>query len=814
MKLNISNSVMCRFLLIILMNIGCFFIEKPVKANVRIDFNRLKPINIGKTPFQNKMLFIEIKDGKYFFRIPDTLLGRDILVVNRILKSGVQLRKPEDGGGYAMDIISEKVIRFEKGPRGKIFLKQISYLEPPGDSLNTMHQSILQSNTQAIVMAFDNKEQTSQHSVLIEVSDLIKGDNDLLFFGEKEKRGYRLGSFQPDKSFVDTVQSFSENVEIKAAKTYSRIPSTALVYPPPPVEASFATVELNSSWILLPKIPMKPRMADDRIGYYTADCIDYSINPYGVKKVRMITRWRLEPKPEDISRYLNGELVEPKKPIVFYIDPTTPAKWAPYIMKGINAWQKAFEKAGFKNAIYALKAPQNDASWSIADAKHSAMIWVPSAMANGSGFHVHDPRSGEIIESHANLDHNITSILQKWYTIQAGAIDPRARKPVFDDELMGKLIAYVSSHEVGHALGFPHNYLASSTVQVEKLRDKTWVEAHGHTPSIMDYARFNYVAQPEDGITEPGILPRIGAYDEWAVEWGYRWFPENTKEQPVLNKLVLERTNQNITLRHSPENGPDDPRNLNIDLGDDAMLAGRYGIKNLKRILPNLLDWTYEEGQNFEKTKEMYLQLLDQFGAYTSFARANIGGTYYNQLTADQQGAAVEFVPKAIQKRAMAFLQQELFSTPEWLMNHKLFDKIGESGLEAIGKQQSLELGRILSTNTLNTLLKFEANDGQNAYTLNEMLTELQTGLFSEVKLMQPISMPRRDLQKLFVEKMQVLIAPQKSTYGQSNPLTLDISSEIKSQLKALHTIIATALPNIRDAQTQKHLSDLKERLK
>ena len=370
--------------------------------------------------------------------------------------------------------------------------------------------------------------------------------------------------------------------------------------------------------VLLPKVPMKPRYFDPRVGYFATGYTDFDANPQGIEEIRMITRWRLEPKPEDVEKYKRGELVEPQKQIVYYIDPATPRKWVPYLIQGVNDWNVAFEKAGFKNAITAKVAPVNDPTWSLEDASHSAIVYKPSDVANASGPHVHDPRSGEILESHINWYHNVMNLVRDWYFIQTAAVDPEARTLRFPDSLMGQLIRFVSSHEVGHTLGLRHNWGSSSTVPVENLRNKAWVEANGHTPSIMDYARFNYVAQPEDNISEKGLFPRIGDYDKWAIEWGYKWMPDaNTPEDevPILNKMTMEKL-KDKRYWFGTETDQDDPRGQNEDLGDNAMKASAYGIKNLQRILVKLPEWTKEANKDYSSLNEMYQQLVAVWQIY------------------------------------------------------------------------------------------------------------------------------------------------------------------------------------------------------
>jgi hypothetical protein len=461
--------------------------------------------------------------AQYFFEIPDTLLNRDILVVNRISQAAAGTSV------YAGDQIAENVIRFDLGPSNTIFMRRMVFAENSSDSTeNGMYRAVLKSNLQPIVAAFPVKacgEDTIAKSYVIDVTSFLQSENEISYFSTVTKKSLSLGAVQNDKSYIVFIKPYATNLEIRTVRTYLTANQTA-ANSETSSPASLTTYELNSSLLLLPKEPMKARYADERVGYFIRKYVDFDSKPQGVRERAMITRWRLEPKAEDRETYLKGELVEPENPIIYYIDPATPKKWIPYLIAGINDWQVAFEQAGFKNAIQAITVPENDSLWSIDDARHNVLVYKASSIANASGPHVHDPRSGEILETHINWYHNIMQLVHNWYMIQAGAIDPRARTMQFDDKLMGQLIRFVSSHEVGHTLGLRHNYGSSSTVPVEKLRDKAFVEKYGHTPSIMDYARFNYVAQPEDSIGEAGIFPRIGDYDKWAIEWGYRWLPK------------------------------------------------------------------------------------------------------------------------------------------------------------------------------------------------------------------------------------------------------------------------------------------------
>ena len=617
-----------------------------------------KEVITDKAKTDDGLFKVHKVDDKWYFEIADEYLNRDILVVNRLSKAGAGMRV---GGffGYAGDDISRNVIQFQKGPNNKVFLRTISFAEYTKDSTSPMYTSVNKSNIQPIAASFDIKAFSKDSmGTVIDITDYINGDNDVLHFSSGTKSTLRISAIQSDKSYVESVKSFPINVEIKTVKTYGRAPAAPGIAGPAPT--GNLTVEINSSLVLLPKVPMQPRYFDKRVGYFTTGYTDYDANPQGVEDIIMVKRWRLEPKEEDAEKYKRGELAEPKKPIIFYIDPATPKKWVPYLIMGVNDWQAAFEKAGFKNAIMAKMAPtkQEDSTWSLDDARNSAIVYKPSNIANASGPSIADPRSGEIMESHINWYHNIMELLRDWYMIQCSPSDPRARKMVFDDELMGQLIRFVSSHEVGHTLGLRHNFGSSSTVPVENLRNKAWVEANGHTPSIMDYARFNYVAQPEDNISQKGLFPRIGDYDNWAIEWGYRLFPQHKNadaEKSDLNKWIIEKLKNRRLWWGDGESNQDDSRNQTEDLGDDAVKSGMYGIKNLQRIVPNLMQWTKEDNKDYGGLQGMYEQVQGQFLRYSVHIARNVGGIMLTPKMVEESGPVYENVSEAKQKESVDF---------------------------------------------------------------------------------------------------------------------------------------------------------------
>ncbi|WP_302559628.1 zinc-dependent metalloprotease [Phocaeicola coprocola] len=725
----------------------------PVKQNI----NGLKPYAQVITPKAKSsfgFLTVHKVDNNYFFEIPDSMLNRDILIVNRISKAPTSRQKSRVG--YPGDILGSKVIRFENKDNKRILVREYSYRER-SENKDGMFQSVRNSNTQPIVANFGIetiKKDSLTRNYVINVSVFLQKENPLFSFDADSKEYIGLLNMVGEGTYIDTLKAFPKNIEISTTVTYqskkgmSNVGFLETGSPRIPL-----TYELNSSMVLLPEVPMKARLFDPRVGYFTVGYTDFDSNPQGIEYKKLITRWRLEPKDE--AAYLRGELVEPKKPIIIYIDPATPKKWVPYLIQGVNDWQVAFEKAGFKNAIYALEAPTDDPSWSLEDARHSAIVYKPSDIPNASGPHINDPRTGEILETHINWYHNVMSLLRDWYMIQAGTIDEAARKMQLDDELMGQLIRFVSSHEVGHTLGLRHNFGSSHTVPVEKLRDKAWVEANGHTPSIMDYARFNYVAQPEDGITRAGIFPRIGIYDKWSIEWGYRWLPQfQTPEDEVAfsNQSIIKKLKTDVRYTFGTESDPNDPRNQSEDLGDDSMLASLYGIKNLKRIVPQILTWSYEPNKSYAGAGEIYSGVVSQFNRYLGHVTKNVAGIYSNSITVEQTDEiAREFVPANIQKRAIAFLNEQLFTTPEWLIDRQLMEKAKILPVNVICSLQSGVLARLINKNTLDKMSENEILNGKKAYTSAQMFNDLKKVIWSNLG---QSDIYKRNMQKAYVENL------------------------------------------------------------
>ncbi|HXB34790.1 MAG TPA: zinc-dependent metalloprotease [Puia sp.] len=763
-------------------------------------------------------------EDKWYFEIADSMMGREFMAVTRFGKTG-------GGGTYGGELANQQTLEWEKGPSNVLFLRVVT-LVSAADSTNKIYTAVRNSTVHPIAVAFDIKAYgKDSSSVVIDVSDFFKGDNSPIGIPQGIKGRMHLGGIAADRSYIEQINTFPINTEVRSVKTFTAgggPPSPfSLILPSPFDAAGAVTLEMNTSLILLPAVPMSKRLFDARVGYFADDYTIYSDDQQKIDNQEFIVRWRLEPRPEDRGRWQRGELVEPRKPIIYYIDPATPRKWVPYLIRGINDWQAAFEKAGFKNAIQGREWPVGDSTMSLEDARYSVLRYFASDIENAYGPNVHDPRSGEIIESHIGWYHNIMELLHNWYMIQAAAVDPRGRKMQLDDSLMGNLIRFVSSHEIGHTLGLRHNMGASSTVPVEKLRDKAWLDVHGHTPSIMDYARFNYVAQPEDSIPEADLFPRIGEYDRWAIQWGYAYSgtADPKAEAKVLNRWIIDSLGSNPRLWFGGEGFNQDPRSQMEDLGDNSMKAGEYGIRNLRRILPRLPEWTREEGDKYDNLEEMYNTLVGQFSRYMGHVLKNVGGVCETVHSIEQPGDVFAPVPKSRQREAVAFLNTQLFQTPAWLQDDTILNKISSpSWGDQVGGIQTGVLSSLLSASRLNVLIETEGRYGDaNVYTVEDLLSDAHKGIWKELVTHQTVTMRRRNLQKTYVESLIAILSPAAAPSGLPPGLALffgpntrntDLPSIARAELSELRTQIQASLPLMTDRLSKYHLQDLVERIR
>ncbi|MNW86968.1 hypothetical protein D3C86_162050 [compost metagenome] len=713
-------------------------------------YNKIIPAN-AKTKVG--LFTVSQVDTKYFFEIPDSLLKRYMLVVTRYSAT------PQGLGNFGGEKANEQTIYFEKGPNNTLFLRSLEYRQDVRKADAMLAKALAGSDENPIVTAFPIKATNPANgNYVIEVTDAFKKDNPMFSLANADKTAKKLNALADDRSFIESINTYPINIEVKTTKTYASASSGG------------ATLRLNTSIVLLPKTPMRKRFADERVGYFANKLVLFDDDEQRAQTKYIIQRYRLEPKDADIKKYQSGQLVEPKKQIIYYIDPATPKKWRPYLIAGINDWQKAFEAAGFKNAIVGKEWPEKDTTMSLEDARYSVVRYYASETPNAYGPRISDPRSGEIIESHVGWFHNVMKLVQNWYMIQAGPLDPRARKMHLDDELMGQLIRFVSSHEIGHTIGLRHNMGASSATPVEKLRDKKWVEANGHTVSIMDYARFNYVAQPEDNISPKGIYPRIGIYDQWAIKWGYQYFAKSKdefEEEKILAKLTTDSLTANRKLWFGGEGKDEDPRSQTEDLGDDAALASDYGIKNLKRVVPNLIKWTYAPNDAYDNLSDMHKAVVRQYGRYLYHVLKNVGSNYVTKRTVDEKGLVYQPVPKAKVKSVIDYVGRQLFVAPIWMYPQEIAQLIPLKAADEISDQQNQILNMLLSPGMLYNISQ-KALQFEGAYTVPEFLNDLQQTVWIKFSGDERLDVYRRSLQRGYIEKLGLLLLPKEQEPGKA----------------------------------------------
>jgi len=757
------------------------------------------------------LFHVHSKDNTFLFEIPDSLMEREMLMVTRIAKtaSGIGF-----GGGKA----NTQVLRWQRKDK-KVLLRVVSH-NVVADTILPVHEAVVNSNFEPILYTFPikafNKDTTG---VVIDATKLLTEDIKPLGFPQFYRTRYRVTRLDKSRSYTERVSSYPQNIEFRHVKTYfaSRPPSNGSV--------GSISLEMSNSMILLPKVPMKRRYFDERVGWFARGQTDYGLADQKSKTVQYLDRWRLEVKDEDIEKFKRGELVEPKKQIVYYVDRATPKEWVPYIKQGIEDWQVAFEAAGFKNAIIAKDPPskEEDPDWSPEDVRYSVVRYLASPIPNANGPHVSDPRSGEILESDINWYHNVMTLLHNWYFIQTAAINEEARSNSFKTEIMGSLVQFVSSHEVGHTLGLPHNMGSSVAYPVDSLRSSTFTDKYGTAPSIMDYARFNYVAQPEDkGVA---LMPNIGVYDKYAISWGYRPILDKDAkaEKETLDAWIMKHAGDPMyRFGHQQAGGVVDPSSQTEDLGDNAMKASMYGIKNLKRILPNLEKWTSEKGENYDELSTMYGQLLGQFNRYMGHVSANVGGVYEYYKTSDQEGAVYTHVDKATQKEALDFVIDNLFETPTWMLDENIFSKIEFSGaVERVRGLQARTLNNILDAGRMARMIENETLNGSKAYTLVNMMSDLRKGVWTELYNGASIDTYRRNLQRAHLDRLNFLLNEAKNQRGFNsgylkrsgiNINQSDVKSVARGELKRIQRD-ARAAASRGNTLRRYHLQDVVDRI-
>jgi hypothetical protein len=759
-------------------------------------------------------------DDKYYFEIPDSLLKREVLFTTRLVKV------PTGSPRFAGELVNSIIVSFEKTNDDKLYVRVITNVAV-ADSTNAIAKAVRNSNIDPIAMVFDIKARGTQNkSSVIDVTDFISKDNNITGFDPGAKKSMSLGALAADRSYNLSVTPYEQNIEIKTMKTFG-LGAAAPMPGMAPAEAAPAsanvgvTMELSTSIMLLPAVPMQSRHADPRVGYYSENYKIFSDAQQKVEDKNFIVRHRMEPKQEDMQRYLKGELVEPKEPLVFYVDPATPKQWRPYIIAGINDWNEAFKAAGFKNAIIGKEWPENDSSMCMEDARCKIVRYFPTEQSISYAPRIYDPRSGEILQTYIGWSHSKINSLYEWYFVQAAALDTRARTTKFSTELMGSLIRAAVAREVGHTLGLRNNMSGGSAYPVEKLRDKKWLEENGFSASIMDFIHYNYVAQPEDHISPKGLLPQIGEYDKWAIKYGYSYTGKNNFEDD--KKIVETWTTNNLTenpkLKFSPEidlnpNDPSDPSAQTEDLSNDPAKASEYGIKNLKIVTANLLAWTKEDMDMYDNTNNMYGNIVQWYQILSRHAFTQIGGTYENLKSIDQKGDVYTLVPKDVQKRAMAFLHKEVFQTPTWLYDKNLLNKFSKPAKkEQIQRYQEDAVYQLLKSARLYKMTIETMRFGkEKTYTIDEMLTDFNNGIWSELKTTSPvvIDQNRRAIQKAAIENMFMVLrdAGKSPEPGSTSPdlSTTDIPVVMRLQLDKVMQQCKAAIPACKDTLTLAHL--------
>ena len=742
---------------------------------------------VEKPSIDRKGLFHVTKvKNDWFFEIADSLLGREFLTTTRYTST------PSNSGKFGGEQVNGETLYFESAPDDRLLLRA-SLLINYADTTQKINRAITISNENPIIGSF-KVESHKDGLYKIKVNDFFNQDNPAIGLSKSIKDGFGLQGQIGDASYIEDIKSFPMNTEVRLVKTFAAGGNSLITNR----ATGRATFGLNISFVLLPEKPMMRRYFDPRVGYFTDDYTSYSDSQQRVEEKRFITRWRLEPRPEDVEKMRRGELVEPVKPIVYYIDPATPKQWRKYLIQGVNDWQAAFEKAGFKNAIHAEEWPENDSTMSMEDARFSCIRYLASPIENAYGPNVHDPRTGEIIESHICWYHNVMSLVHDWYMVQCSSIDEAAQKMNYDEELMGQLIRFVSSHEVGHTLGLRHNFGSSSTVPVDSLRDKAWVEAHGHTPSIMDYARFNYVAQPEDGISHVGIFPRINDYDKWAIQWGYTPMldaKDEDEDHRMLEPMTL-RAQQNKRLWWGDgESEYRDPRRQTEDLGDDPVKASRYGILNLKRELLSLPEWTQDDDKDlyWSGIERMHSQMRSQFLRYMGHVIRNIGGYRINF----QPKGSLEpvFVPQPLdkQKAALSFIDEQALGEPTWLRDLSYAGRLWSDP-----QQVTNGVGQYVVTNLMNRL------DALNdLYKPQAYLADLTKLIFTELDNNKKVTPYRVALQNTMYLHLS-------RAYGNGNqavrPAVLYTLQQLERKTKA-------AAQKAPDAESRAHWASLHDQI-
>jgi len=760
--------------------------------------------------------------SRLLFEIPRDQLGRDQLLVTEIARTVL-------GSGYGGQAVSNRVYRWERR-ENRIDLRSVSY-EAMAEPGTPEYEAVQDANVNPIVATLNVEAYGPDSTMVVDVTRLFTQPPSELGPGARIP-----GNIDQTRSWIDKAVPYPDNVNVYATLTFAQQAGAGRGAAQAPVPGGRGgagntnpsnTIQMSWSFHKLPDAPLMPRLCDDRVGYFAVRFTDFTDTGDRVRQRCYITRYRLEKKNP------NAAISDPVKPIVYYIDPATPRQWIPYFKKAIESWQPAFEAAGFSNAIVAREAPTNDPDWSPEDARYSVVRWLPSTTENASGPHVHDPRSGEILNAHIQFYQNVQNLQNSWYFTQAAAVDPRARMFPFPDSLMGRLLEYVLAHEVGHTLGFQHNMKASSAYPVDSLRSVSFLRQWGHTPTLMDYSRFNYVAQPEDNIPVDLLTPVIGPYDKWATMWGYKLIPgakTPEEERATLDEWAREQDAKPWLRFSTSGSAGSDPGEETEAVGDqDAVKATDLGIRNLKREVAYLIPATLKPTEGYDDLNELYGRLIGQWRTELSHVTNIVGSAESQEKYGSQKGVRFMPVDRARQRRAVQFLLDNAFKTPDYFIVDSILRRIEPTGEVArILQTQNSILNGLLQNNRLMRMSEYSHNAGNNAYSILELLGDVRTGLFSELRSAQEIDVYRRSLQRAYVENLNTKInpAPPATAAGgrggfpgggrggppQLDPKMSDIYPAVRAELKNLDAMLRDVIPRTSGMQ-RAHLEDLRHRI-
>tara|TARA_B110000902_G_C14294511_1_gene582645 strand:- start:1150 stop:3576 length:2427 start_codon:yes stop_codon:yes gene_type:complete len=750
----------------------------------------------SKTKTDDGIFKVHETNDEFIYEIPKLFLGKEMLLVTRLKELPAGL-----GGGYvnAGSKINTQVIVWEQF-KNKILLKVKSYNAVANDSL-PIYKSVIANNLEPIIYAFDIKAQNiDSTAVLVDVTKLFSTDvKAITAFPESFRKRYKVKRLDASRSFINTIKSYPKNIEVVQDFTFDADA------PPSNSKTNTITLRVNQSMILLPENKMMPRIYDKRVGYFSMGNVDYSSEALKADNKRYIKRWRLEPK--DINAYNRGELVEPIKPIVYYLDPATPDKLKKYIKQGVDDWQKVFETAGFKNAIMAKYPPtkEEDPEFSMEDARYSSIRYVASTTRNATGPSVSDPRTGEIIESDIIWYHNHLRSYRNRYLLETGAANPSARTLETPAEEIGEMMRMVISHEVGHALGLPHNMAASYAYAVDSLRSGKFTQKFGIAATIMDYARFNYIAQPGDENIR--FIRQLGPYDHYSINWGYRKIQNiESAEQEVktLDKWIENKADNPI---YRFGNQRFDPSAQTEGIGNDQVKASTYGIKNLKIVAKNLPSWTSSQTNNYEDLSELYGELLSVWSRYVGHVAGNIGGVYEFNKKPNQTGNIYIPVKKEKQKESLIWLQKNAFETQTWLLDKNILASFKEDGYtELMLRLQNRQLYSILNANRLKRMIDAEVTQ-DDFYAISDMIRDLRTGLFYEANYLKNVDLFRRNLQKSFIDRLATL-------FNNKETKNSDINSIVRGELEMMNFQLTVAKGRRINRITKYHYRDCLAKIK